>query len=59
MGVDGVEFNDCYSRKSSVVLDGTEVSFLGIHDLIKVKKIAGRTRDLADAEELEILLEQE
>lgn len=55
MDVDGVDFEDCYERRTEAELDGTEVNFLSLQDLITAKKKAGRLQDLADAEQLEKL----
>ena len=55
MDVDGVSFEDCYERRTEAELDGTEVKFLSLQDLIIAKKKAGRLQDLADAEQLEKL----
>ena len=38
-----------------MTIDDTLIDFLGIDDLIAVKKIAGRLQDLADADNLEKL----
>jgi predicted nucleotidyltransferase len=53
--VEGVDFEECYERRTEVELDGTEVKFLSLQDLITAKKKAGRLQDLADAEQLEKL----
>jgi len=53
--VEGVEFRDCYERRTEGDLDGTTVKFLSLQDLIIAKKKAGRLQDLADAEQLQKL----
>ena len=53
--VEGVDFEECYERRTEAELDGTEVKFLSLQDLITAKKKAGRLQDLADAEQLEKL----
>lgn len=53
--VEGVDFEACYKRRTEAQLDGTEVQFLSLQDLITAKKKAGRLQDLADAEQLEKL----
>ncbi len=53
MDVEGVKFADCVQRKKTVEVDETFIDFLGIDDLIAMKKRAGRFQDLADAENLE------
>jgi hypothetical protein len=37
----------------TIFADGTEISVISKEDLIKNKRAAGRTQDLADAEKLE------
>ncbi len=51
--LDGVEFNECYNRKSSVKIDDIEIDFIGLNDLLKNKRASGRYRDLDDAQNLE------
>ncbi|MEZ4963482.1 MAG: nucleotidyltransferase [Saprospiraceae bacterium] len=51
--VEGVDFEECYARKSDVEIDETKVSFMSLQDLIEAKKTAGRLQDLADAQQLE------
>jgi len=53
--VEGVDFESCFKRRTEAKLDGTNVKFLSLKDLIAVKKKAGRLQDLADAEQLEKL----
>ncbi len=50
--ISGVEFEDCLSRRIKVDLDGLLVNFIGMEDLKKNKKAAGRLKDLADVENL-------
>ena len=53
--VEGVNFEECYERRTEIKLDEMEVKFLSLPDLIMAKKTAGRLQDLADAEQLEKL----
>ena len=53
--VEGIDFEECYERRIKAELDGTEVKFLSLQDLIRAKRAAGRLQDLADAEQLEKL----
>lgn len=53
--VEGVEFKDCYERRTEGDLDGMVVKFLSLQDLIIAKTKAGRLQDLADAEQLQRL----
>jgi predicted nucleotidyltransferase len=51
----GLQFEEVYERSLSVDIDGIEVRIPSIEDLIKNKRALGRTKDLADAEALELL----
>ncbi len=53
--VDGVNFEECFERRTEAELDGIDVKFLSLQDLITAKKTTGRLQDLADAEQLEKL----
>jgi hypothetical protein len=48
----GIEFDECYKRKVVVDLEGVSVPFISLPDLKINKKAAGRTKDLADIENL-------
>lgn len=48
----GVSFDECYDHRAQVNLDRINVNFIDLKNLLKSKKATGRTRDLADAEEL-------
>ena len=48
----GVEFRECYPGRKTVVVDGTEIPFIGLGDLVKNKRAAGRAQDLADLDHL-------
>lgn len=50
--IDGVEFNECYSRKAVFDIDGLKVNFIKLEDLIKNKKATARPRDIDDIENL-------
>ena len=43
------------SRSLSVTIEGIEVHIPSVDDLIRNKRVSGRTKDLADAEVLESL----
>lgn len=50
--ISGVQFEDCWTRRV-VILDGdVEIPFISLPDLKQNKRAAGRTKDLADLEEL-------
>jgi hypothetical protein len=55
--IEGVTFEDCWKNYISETMqcDGIEVKtrFIGLDDLIKNKKAAGRSKDLLDADYLE------
>ena len=51
--IDGVHFNECYSNRKTLNIDGLVVDFIGYADLIKNKKASGRHQDLGDIENLE------
>jgi predicted nucleotidyltransferase len=49
---DGVDFDDCYTRRVALKVNDVPVSMISFEDLIKNKKASGRLKDLADVEEL-------
>lgn len=53
MGLEGVEFNKCFPMRKEINMEGLEVKFIDVINLIKNKKTVGRMKDLADAENLE------
>jgi hypothetical protein len=52
---DGLDFDDCYSRKNSVAIEDILVDTVSKADLVKNKTATGRHKDLADVERLEKL----
>lgn len=54
-GIDGVEFEDCFTRKVEAMIGGRMVKFIGKDDLIRNKAAFGRAKDLIDLEELKKL----
>jgi len=50
--IDGVEFDAAWPNRITADIEGIKVPVLGREDLIRNKKAVGRTRDLADIEEL-------
>ncbi|MFQ5569909.1 MAG: hypothetical protein ACE5G0_09555 [Rhodothermales bacterium] len=52
MSISGVEFEACYGARRDVVLDGIEVSVIGLACLKQNKRTSGRYRDLDDLEHL-------
>ena len=49
----GVDFKAAYSRRQSVCVEDIKVDLIDLSDLIANKKAVGRSKDLADVEELE------
>ena len=52
--IDGVEFEDCWSRRVQLVLGDLEIPMISLADLRVNKRAAGRPKDLADLSELEV-----
>lgn len=48
----GVEFDDCYSRRTVATLDGAEVPVISFDDLIRNKEASGRDQDILDVKKL-------
>ena len=51
-GASGVNFEECYSNREVVEIDGILINFISLQDLKKNKKAAGRHKDLEDLEHL-------
>lgn len=51
-GCDGVNFGECYTAKNVINVDGLEVDFIDLDNLVKNKTAAGRPQDLADVSNL-------
>lgn len=51
--IDGVVFEDAWSNRTIVEWDGLKIPIIGLTDLIKNKRSTGRTKELADAGQLE------
>ncbi|MBT3194033.1 MAG: hypothetical protein HN341_15935 [Verrucomicrobia bacterium] len=56
--IDGVEFELCYANRQCLNVDGLEINFIGLSDLIQNKKATPRNKDKLDAVELEKGLEK-
>ena len=52
-GIDGVQFDDAWSRRAEFEISGVQVPFISREDLITNKKAAARPQDLADVARLE------
>ena len=48
----GVDFNECYSKREVIEIDGVLINFISLQDLKKNKRAAGRHKDLEDLEHL-------
>lgn len=53
--IDGVAFDEAWSKRTVRILDGLEVPVLSVEDLMQNKRATGRLQDLADVEALERL----
>jgi len=49
---DGINFNECYSRRKVIQVEDIAISLISREDLIENKKSSGRLQDLADIEKL-------
>lgn len=50
--IDGVNFDECYKKRNSIVVDDIQVNFISLSDLIKNKKACRRHKDFDDLEHL-------
>lgn len=51
--ISGVTFDEAWESSVEDVLDGQPVRFLGLEALLRNKRAAGRSKDIADAETIE------
>jgi predicted nucleotidyltransferase len=51
-GIDGVEFDEAIASVQIVSLEGLDVPYISLRDLVKNKQASGRKKDLADIKEL-------
>jgi len=51
-GCEGVDFAECYSAKQVIDVDGLEINFIDLDNLVKNKNAVGRPQDLADVSNL-------
>lgn len=51
--IDGVKFDECYPNRRVLELEGVKIDFINFSDLKKNKLSSGRSKDIADIEELE------
>ena len=50
--IDGVNFDDCYSRSHQQIVDGSTVPVISLNDLKANKRASGRSKDQNDLENL-------
>jgi len=50
--IDGVTFDDCYSRANKQIVDGSPVPVISLNDLKVNKRASGRSKDHDDLENL-------
>ncbi len=50
--ISGLEFADCYARRTVDVVDGVQVNFISLEHLKANKRGSGRARDVDDLEHL-------
>ncbi|MCX7045963.1 MAG: hypothetical protein NTX50_10830 [Candidatus Sumerlaeota bacterium] len=50
--ISGVEFDSCYAKRASALIDGIKVNIIGLDDLKANKKASGRHKDMNDLEQL-------
>jgi hypothetical protein len=51
-GIDGVEFEECYTERITDSVDGVPVNLINLHHLKINKRASGRAKDLNDLEHL-------
>lgn len=51
--IDGVEFDEAWSAKKEIQVDGMTIPVIGRDEFLRNKRATGRLKDLADAERLE------
>jgi predicted nucleotidyltransferase len=50
--ISGVDFAECYRRRTQTMVDGVDVSFINLDDLKKNKAASGRSKDRSDLRRL-------
>jgi hypothetical protein len=51
--IDGVEFDEAWANKTYIKIHGIDIPVIGMQELLKNKKAAGRPQDIADVTRLE------
>lgn len=52
IGLEGMEFEQCFGERIETTIDGLKVNFIGLESLRRAKQLAGRPRDLDDLDQL-------
>jgi predicted nucleotidyltransferase len=55
--IDGLNFEEVFARSELIDIEGILVNVLSLHDLIINKRATGRTKDMADVESLQDIVE--
>jgi len=50
--ISGVNFEECFSKRTETKIDGIKINLISYKDLLKNKKASGRYKDLNDLENL-------
>ena len=50
--IDGVDFSEAYANMRVIDIDGLQVNYIGLNDLIKNKQASGRKQDITDVNAL-------
>ena len=50
--ISGVRFSEAYSRRVVLEMDGVNVNYIGLEDLLANKAASGRAKDLIDLDNL-------
>ena len=56
MGIQGLQFSDAFERSVETTYGDVAIRVLGLEDLLRAKRTAGRDQDLLDAKRLEDVL---
>ncbi len=54
--ISNLAFLDAYEKRFTVIIDALKIPMISLADLLTNKRASGRTKDVADAEELEKFL---
>ena len=50
--IDGITFEEAFTGIQTIEIDGLSIFYIGLGDFIKNKQASGRTKDLADIQEI-------